>query len=311
MILQNGGSSSTPSRSLKAVLLFNGNKIVSVPVGHSVQMTENYSNMEHLLTALKYKDHNWMICGDLKVVSMVLGLQGGYTKYPCFLCLWDSRADKQHYVQRNWPERSCLEPGYHNVVTRSCESPEDSTSATAHQARTYEEFCQSTEQRRSSFRFPEQEISSPPSPAPAFSLSISHLQLILTKSTQMAPQRKFMSGAQGRKKRKLEIVNRTQDKGALLKYFGATSAAPGPSTSSADMTVAEGTSSDSETSGASTPSSDVTASAAEVVTEIIHETKMADTSPFTVEERLVAVVWCHERRNTNKTMKQMQMMKTG
>ena len=50
-----------------------------------------------------------------------------------------------------------------------------------------------------------------------------------------------------------------------MKYFGGTSTAPGPSTSSADMTAAEGTS--SETSGASTPSSDVTA-ATEVITEV-------------------------------------------
>ena len=55
------------SRSLKAVLLFNGNKISSVPVGYSVHMTKNYRNMELLLTALQYKDHNWLICGDLKV----------------------------------------------------------------------------------------------------------------------------------------------------------------------------------------------------------------------------------------------------
>ena len=38
------------SRSLKAVLLFNGNKISSVPVEYSVHMTENYRNMELLLT---------------------------------------------------------------------------------------------------------------------------------------------------------------------------------------------------------------------------------------------------------------------
>ncbi|KAG7156179.1 hypothetical protein Hamer_G028999 [Homarus americanus] len=55
-------------RSLEAVLLFNGNQVASVPVGHSVQMDENYNNMEYLLTALKYKDHNWKICGDLKVI---------------------------------------------------------------------------------------------------------------------------------------------------------------------------------------------------------------------------------------------------
>lgn len=62
------------SRSLKAVLLFNGNKISSVPVGYSVQMTENYGNMELLLTALQYKDHNWLICGDLKVSFVNTGI---------------------------------------------------------------------------------------------------------------------------------------------------------------------------------------------------------------------------------------------
>ena len=55
---------------------------------------------------------------------MVLGLQGGYTKYPCFLCMWDSRADKQHYVQHKWPARSTLEPGSHNVVSHSLVNPE-------------------------------------------------------------------------------------------------------------------------------------------------------------------------------------------
>ena len=25
-----------------------------------------------------------MLCGDLKVLSMLLGQKGGYTKYPCF-----------------------------------------------------------------------------------------------------------------------------------------------------------------------------------------------------------------------------------
>ena len=43
------------------------------------------------------------------------GLQGGYTKYPCFLCLWDSRADDQHYIRQEWPLRQGLEPRLHNV----------------------------------------------------------------------------------------------------------------------------------------------------------------------------------------------------
>ena len=33
---------------------------------------------------------------------------------------------------------------------------------------------------------------------------------------------------------------------------------------------------------------------------------MADTSPFTVEERLAAMLWYHESRTTNKTMKRAQ-----
>ena len=73
------------------VLLHNGNKVAFILVGHSVQTLESYSNLELLLRNLKYEDHDWMICGDLKVIALVLGLQGGYTKYPCVLCLWDSR----------------------------------------------------------------------------------------------------------------------------------------------------------------------------------------------------------------------------
>jgi hypothetical protein len=82
-------------RSLKAVLLHNGSKYVSVPVGHSVHLKESYENLALVLTKLNYKDHGWMICGDLKVLSMLLGQQSGYTKYPCFLCEWDSRAKSQ------------------------------------------------------------------------------------------------------------------------------------------------------------------------------------------------------------------------
>ena len=45
----------------------------------------------------------------------MLGQQVGYTKYPYFLCLWDSRADEPHYSQQEWPIRHELKPGNHNV----------------------------------------------------------------------------------------------------------------------------------------------------------------------------------------------------
>jgi len=55
------------SRSLKAVLLHNGNKISNIPVGHLLQMNETYNNMELVLNSLNYKSHEWLICGDMKV----------------------------------------------------------------------------------------------------------------------------------------------------------------------------------------------------------------------------------------------------
>lgn len=111
------------NRSLKAVLLNNGNKFSSIPVGHSVEMKETHNSMDRLLSALNYQEHKWLICGDLKVVGLILGLQGGYTKYPCFLCLWDSRADDQHYVRQEWPARQGLEPGSHNVLSHPLVEP--------------------------------------------------------------------------------------------------------------------------------------------------------------------------------------------
>ena len=92
-------------RSMKAVLLHIGNKVPSVPVAHSVKLKECYLDIKHLLELLHCDLHQWKLCVDLKMVAILLGLQGGYTKFPCFLCLWDSRADGQHYLQRDWPVR--------------------------------------------------------------------------------------------------------------------------------------------------------------------------------------------------------------
>jgi hypothetical protein len=60
-------------RSLKAVLLRNGNNYVSLPIGHSVHLKESYENLELVLTKLGYTANDWMICGALKVLCMFLG----------------------------------------------------------------------------------------------------------------------------------------------------------------------------------------------------------------------------------------------
>ena len=103
-------------RSLKCVLLHNGNIFGTVPIGHSVHLREEYNDIKLVLDLLKYQEHNWIICVDLKMVNFLLGQQRGFTKYPCFLCLWDSRAREKHWTQKEWPKREALEVGMPNIV---------------------------------------------------------------------------------------------------------------------------------------------------------------------------------------------------
>jgi hypothetical protein len=64
-----------------------------------------------------------MIRGDLKVLCMLLGLQAGYTNYPCFTCEWDSTARSQHWEQKHWTPRISLEPGSKNILRKSLVDP--------------------------------------------------------------------------------------------------------------------------------------------------------------------------------------------
>ena len=106
-------------QSLKGVLLHNGNVYPSIPIAHSVWMKEDRESVKILLELIRYNNHNWNVCGDFKMIAFLLRLQGGYAKHSCFLCLWNSRADEQHYVVKNRPPRQDLTPGFHNVLNSS------------------------------------------------------------------------------------------------------------------------------------------------------------------------------------------------
>lgn len=110
-------------RSIKAVLLHNTNVYAPVPIAHSTIMQEKYENIEVLLKKINYETHKWQVCGDLKIITILLGQQSGFTKYPCYLCLWDSRDRVQHYVKKKWPARTSLAPGSHNVIHESLVDP--------------------------------------------------------------------------------------------------------------------------------------------------------------------------------------------
>ena len=50
---------------------------------------------------------------------MLTGLQPVYTKFCCFLCLWDSRARTEHYVRKHWATRDEIEQGKHNIKQKT------------------------------------------------------------------------------------------------------------------------------------------------------------------------------------------------
>ena len=78
-------------------------------------MKENHQNVKALLDALNYVQYEWDVIGDFKMVVFLMGFQRGFTKFPCFLCLWDSQNTSLHYKVKNWRLRSSYDVGIHNV----------------------------------------------------------------------------------------------------------------------------------------------------------------------------------------------------
>lgn len=101
---------------LKAVLLHQANKKPSIPIALCSDTKETYQKMKLILEKVKYQEHQWRVCCDLKVVSMLCGLQGGYVKYMCFLCDWDSRCKDNSYQVYSWQDRSLSDRGQANMI---------------------------------------------------------------------------------------------------------------------------------------------------------------------------------------------------
>ena len=104
------------TKNLKAVLLHNSNIYPSIPLAYTLQMKEDYENVKQLLIKINYAQFMRYVYGDFKMLEFLLGLQGGYTKYSCFFCLWNSKADGEHYEKIHWPTWEELTPGMYNVI---------------------------------------------------------------------------------------------------------------------------------------------------------------------------------------------------
>ena len=59
-------------RSLKCVLLHNGNRFASIPIAYSTKLKEEYYNIKTVLQRICYEEHQWSICVDLEMVNFCL-----------------------------------------------------------------------------------------------------------------------------------------------------------------------------------------------------------------------------------------------
>lgn len=105
------------SKNIKAVLLHNQNVLPSVPIAYTSSMKESHQSVALIVKSIRYFDHNWLTVVDLKVLSMLLGQQLGYTKYSCYMCLFDTRAEREErWTCKHWPTRTDRTTGRYNIV---------------------------------------------------------------------------------------------------------------------------------------------------------------------------------------------------
>ena len=112
-------------KSFKALLLQNepdGNKRKpAIPIAESDGMPESYQAIKTVLELLHYDDHQWFVQGDFKVINILTGLKGGGSKYPCYLCNFDSRDYARHFETDQWAPwtEDDREPGRFSFVERA------------------------------------------------------------------------------------------------------------------------------------------------------------------------------------------------
>jgi len=68
-------------RSMKCVLLYDGNQFASVPMAHLTTLKEKYEAEKYVLVKLRYEQIEWLIGVHLKMVKLLLGQQSAFTKF--------------------------------------------------------------------------------------------------------------------------------------------------------------------------------------------------------------------------------------
>jgi hypothetical protein len=72
-------------------------------VAHAGGMKKTFDSMSYKPNAIKYKEHYWQLCGDLKGTVFVIEFRSEFSKNCCFLHLCDSRAMGHYDAVKDWP----------------------------------------------------------------------------------------------------------------------------------------------------------------------------------------------------------------
>lgn len=97
------------------MLLHNGKMYSSLPLAHLEYFKKKSSIVKILLKSLKYQEYGWEVIGDFIIVTILLGLQGRFSKFPCYICLRNSRATAEHCQMRDWSQWTEFSVGEKNI----------------------------------------------------------------------------------------------------------------------------------------------------------------------------------------------------
>jgi hypothetical protein len=61
----------------------------------------------------------WLVGWDFRVTGLLLDLQVGYIKMPCFLCEWDSRSMTERWERHEWPPKKIFVSGVEKINTEA------------------------------------------------------------------------------------------------------------------------------------------------------------------------------------------------
>lgn len=76
--------------SLKGILLYKSNTLPAIPLYYATDKKGDPESLEELLDVIKYKEHKWLLCCDLKVVAILCGMKRGRCNYACYRCNWNT-----------------------------------------------------------------------------------------------------------------------------------------------------------------------------------------------------------------------------